>query len=141
MTASKTKELSIEKRVELANSVLKDTILRQKLQKQIAERREEDDPGDVLVAKDWLKAHDMICLCEQIMSILEGDYDITECGIRCDTTPEDEVAKAFETIKAYCKKRKDENASCSGCPVRKSNGTSQSEVCKLNQVARPSEID
>lgn len=136
-----TGDLSLEQRVALVESVLKDTIHVQENKRLIAEKREEKDGEKKEYAAEWLKAHDMICLCTQLKEILDGSYDITDSEIESDITPEEKVSNGFETIISYCKKREDEHASCIGCPIRKEYGTKQPEVCKLNMIARPSHIE
>lgn len=51
------------------------------------------------------------------------------------------VEECLNTLVAHCKLRKKNQASCLGCPVRKSYGTKQPEVCKLNMVERPSDLE
>lgn len=53
---------------------------------------------------------------------------------------ESKVKESFEMIINYCKERSNMHASCLGCPIRKSYGTKQPEICKLHMIERPSDI-
>lgn len=137
MEAVKTSDLTLGKRVELVLEVLGDTIKCQEAKRNLAETQ-----GDGETAMgDWLRAKDMIDLCQQLREILNGEYDIVDCGIECEAISKQEVAEAFGTIKAYCKARDDRDASCLGCPVRKPYGTRKPDGCRLNYIDRPSNAE
>lgn len=57
-------------RIELADSMLNETIKCQKNKMEIANKGENDI--------EYLKAYDMKSLCEQIKDILDGNFDISE---------------------------------------------------------------
>jgi hypothetical protein len=80
MKANTTADLSIDKRVEFANLVLDDAIKIQEYKKDIAEKKKH--------TAEWLVAHDIIVLCEQIKAILNGNYNITDCEIESDIKKE-----------------------------------------------------
>lgn len=51
------------------------------------------------------------------------------------------VQESLDIIISYCKDRKDRQDSCLGCHIRKTYGTKQPEVCKLNMIERPSDLE
>lgn len=65
----KTKDLSLEERINIVYSVIEDTIKVQSKNMTLAEKREDD--------LKWLQAYELKSFCEQIKSILNGEYDIT----------------------------------------------------------------
>lgn len=62
--------MSLEKRVDIANSVIKDTIKTQSKNMILAEKKKDDSK--------WLQSYELKSFCETIESILNGEYDITE---------------------------------------------------------------
>ena len=64
-----TKDLSLEERLNIVNSVIEDTIKTQSKNMILAENRKDDSK--------WLQAYELKSFCEIIKSILNGEYDIT----------------------------------------------------------------
>ena len=51
------------------------------------------------------------------------------------------VEECLNILVMHCKLKEKNQASCLGCPVRKSYGTKQPQVCKLNMIERPSDLE
>ena len=66
----KTLDLSLEERVDIVNSVIKDTIKTQSKNIILAEKKKDDSK--------WLQAYELKSFCEIIESILNGEYDLAE---------------------------------------------------------------
>ena len=64
-----TKDLSLEERLNIVNSVIEDVIKTQSKNMILDEHRKDDSK--------WLKAYELKSFCEIIKSILDGEYDIT----------------------------------------------------------------
>ena len=64
-----TKDLSLEERLNIVNSIVEDTIRTQSKNMILAENRKDDSR--------WLQAYELKSFCEIIKSILNGEYDIT----------------------------------------------------------------
>lgn len=64
-----TKNLSLEERLNIVNSIVEDTIRTQSKNMILAENRKDDSR--------WLQAYELKSFCEIIKSILNGEYDIT----------------------------------------------------------------
>ena len=64
-----TKDLSLEKRLNIVNSVIEDTIKTQSKNMILAVNKKDDSK--------WLQAYELKSFCEIIKSILNGEYDIT----------------------------------------------------------------
>ena len=66
----KTSSLSVEKRIALTISLLDETIKKQEMRLEIAEKRGDD--------VNWIRAYEMIDLCEGLRNVLNGNYEIEE---------------------------------------------------------------
>ena len=64
----KTLDLPLEERVNIVNSILKETIKTQSKNMILAKKKENDSK--------WLQAYELKSFCEQIESILNGEYDM-----------------------------------------------------------------
>ena len=62
------KDLSLEERIDIVNSVIENTITTQSKNMILAEKLKDNSK--------WLQAYEMKSFCETIKSILDRDYDI-----------------------------------------------------------------
>lgn len=63
------KDLSLEERLDIVNSVIENTITTQSKNMRLAKKLKDNSK--------WLQAYELKSFCETIKSILDGDYDIT----------------------------------------------------------------
>ena len=81
---------------------------------------------EVIQALEEIQQYRAIGTVEEFKALKEKNISIEEC---------------LDKLVTHCKLREKNHSSCLGCPVRKTYGTKQPQVCKLNMISRPSDLE